>query len=129
MSLPTARLIWHCPYMVFFYSKDGNMYGDGYFEYATVRLDGEGEDVRDFVETRTEVSRNDAFEGWDVWKAKNKQGIDCELHIVRKGRTITMSTENLGIVVKSTTTILDGRDNIYFSLTGDQCALTNINVI
>ncbi|MCR5727598.1 MAG: HD domain-containing protein [Lachnospiraceae bacterium] len=128
MSLPTARLIWHCPYMVFFYSKDGNMYGDGYFEYATVRLDGEGEDVRDFVETRTEVSRNDAFEGWDVWKAKNKQGIDCELHIERKGRTITLSTENLGVVVKSTTTILDGRDNIYFSLTGDQCALTNINV-
>jgi hypothetical protein len=128
MSLPTARLIWHCPYMVFFYSKDGNMYSDGYFEYAAIRLDGEGEDVKDFVETRTEVTRNEGFEGWDAWKTKNKQGIDCKLFIERKGRTITLTTENLGISVRSTTTILDGRDEIYFALSGDQCALTNINL-
>ena len=46
--------------------------------------------------------------------------------IRRDGNRITMETNNLGILIDSTTTILDDVSEIYVALTGDQCALTNI---
>ena len=40
-----------------------------------------------------------------------------------------MQTENLGIAISSVTTILDDvMKDVYVSLTGDQCAITNICV-
>ena len=41
---------------------------------------------------------------------------------------IMMETENMGIVIESITTIMDDISNVYVSLTGDQCALTNIHI-
>ena len=58
----------------------------------------------------------------------NKQGLDCTINISRKNNVITLSTENAGIVINSVTTILDGNDDIYVALTGDQCAVTNIKM-
>ena len=40
-SLPTARLIWHCPFITVFTSKDGSVGGEGYREFLLLRLDGE----------------------------------------------------------------------------------------
>lgn len=39
-----------------------------------------------------------------------------------------MVTENLGVVVKSVTTLRDEVEDVYIALTGDQCAITNIRV-
>jgi len=39
-----------------------------------------------------------------------------------------MHTENLGVVLNSTTTILDDIKDVYIALTGDQCAITNIRI-
>ena len=64
--------------------------------------------------------------GWDGWKERNKQGLDCEVTISRDHNRITMQTENLGISIHSTTTILDNVQNVYVALTGDQCAITDI---
>ena len=50
------------------------------------------------------------------------------MHFERKGDTITVTTENLGIFVKNITTVLDGKEAIYVALTGDQVALTNIRI-
>ena len=66
------------------------------------------------------------FPGWNVWKETNKAGMDCTVKIRRDGNRITMETNNLGILIDSTTTILDDVSEIYVALTGDQCALTNI---
>ncbi|MCR4691861.1 MAG: HD domain-containing protein [Lachnospiraceae bacterium] len=127
-SLPTARLVWHCAYVDLFYSDDKQINGPGYREYALIRLDGENWEPEDFAENKMSIYFSEEFEGWDVWRKKNKEGIDCKITFSRKGNVITSFTQNLGITVKSILTILDGHQEIYAALTGDQCAITNIRI-
>ena len=132
MSLPTARLIWHCPYIVLFTSADGKVNGEGYREYAVVRLNGEDWETGGIVPNRTTVVREDSFGGWDAWKKGNKEGCDCTVAFAREGNRITVTTSNLGLSVKNVTTLSDrllGDGTVYAALTGDQCALTNIRII
>ena len=133
MSLPTARLIWHCPYVVLFHSADGKVNGENYREYAVVRLDGEDWDEDENVPSRMTVTREDDFAGWEAWKQGNKKGLDCTVVFAREGNTINVSTRNLGLSVKSVLKMPDGlpegKDTVYTALTGDQCALTDIRVL
>ena len=69
-----------------------------------------------------------SFRSWHDWKADNKAGYDCEITVERTGNKIILTTENLGVKVHNITTVLDGNDEIYLALTGDQCALTNIQI-
>ena len=128
MSLPTARLIWHCPYVVLFTSENGKVNGPGYREYAVTRLDGENLQEAEGVQGRVLVNREADFEGWDAWKAGNKIGYDCAVLFSREENRITVSTRNLGLSVKSTLTLPEAAGSVYAALTGDQCALTNIRV-
>ncbi len=128
-SLPTARLIWHCPFVTVFTSKDGTVGGEGYREFLLMRLDGENWESDTHVVNKVEISHTGAFPGWSTWKEKNRQGLDCRVSIQRLGNTVTMATENLGIVVASVTTVKDEVDQLYVALTGDQVALTNIRVM
>ena len=127
-SLPTARLIWHCPYVVLFNSEDGKINGGDYREYALIRLDGENWHGENLAENKLIVTKTEDFHNWDDWKKTNKEGFDVTVHFERKGDTITVTTENLGIFVKNITTVLDGKEAIYVALTGDQVALTNIRI-
>jgi hypothetical protein len=54
--------------------------------------------------------------------------MDCAVSIERSGDTITMTTTNFGIYVKNDTRINDAHGTVYFALTGDQCAITNIRI-
>ncbi len=128
MSLPTARLIWHCPYLVVYSSDDGKISGDNYREYALVRIDGENWESRGISENRLVVNFSDSFEGWDAWKRDNKKGYDCQIRVIKEGSIITTRTQNLGLNLKNITTVTDGTKNFYVSLTGDQCVLTNIRI-
>ena len=128
MSLPTARLIWHCAYLILFSSDDGTVDGENYREYALVRLDGENWDTEDIARNDLIIDKRAGFAGWDNWKARNKEGIDVKADIVKKGNVVTITTENLNIYLKNTTTILDGTQKLYVSITGDQCAITNIRI-
>ncbi len=128
MSLPTARLVWHCAFVDLFYSPDRMPYGDEYREYALIRLDGENWESQKVSRNKLIVSFEDDFDGWDEWKKANKRGYDCTVTFRRDGNKIITSTKNLGIVTKNTTTVLDPVEEVYVSLTGDQCALTNIRI-
>lgn len=126
MSLPTARLIWHCPYIVLYHSDDGLVHGKNYREYALVRLDGEywdGVDVKN-----TAVITKDGFTNWEFWKTANKEGIDVSVTFSCKPDEVTVQTSNLGISLKNTTRINHGRGIVYVALSGDQCALTDIHI-
>ena len=129
-SLPTARLIWHCPYIVLFRSADGTVNGPDYREYAVVRLNGEDWDPDGEATNRTTVHRDVDFKGWNAWKQKNKEGYDCRVAFARNGGQITVSTKNLGLDVKNVTTLpeADANGMVYAALTGDQCVLTNIRI-
>ena len=126
MSLPTARLIWHTSYVELFYSDDGLVKGENFNQFALVRIDGEAWDTHEGVESKTIVIKDDEFEGWDVWKEINRNGLDVTVEFKRKGNKISVITENCGISINSMITIQDDYPEIYMALTGDQCAITNI---
>ena len=127
-SLPTAHLIWHCPFVMVFTSKNGRVGGEDYREFLLLRLDGENWESDAHVMNKVEISHTGAFVGWNTWKKKNREGLECRVSIQRKGNTITMATENLGIVIDSVTTVKDEVEELYVALTGDQCVLTNIRI-
>ncbi len=127
-SLPTARLIWHCPFISVFTSEDGRVNGKGFWEYGLVRLDGETwEDEDDGIINDLTVDRQPDFVGWDAWKENNKRGFDCEITFERKDNRVTLITENHGLFIRNTTYVDNGK-RLFAALTGDQCVLTDIRI-
>ncbi len=129
ISLPTARLVWHCPYVDLFYSPSKLPSGEGYREYALIRLDGENWEAEEIAENTLLVDIQENFKGWEAWKAANKEGIDCTITFNRSGDTIVATTENLGIKLKCITKLHEEPEEVYVSLTGDQVALTDIRIL
>lgn len=128
MSLPGSDLIWNCPYIILFTSKDGTVGGQGYREYGFVKLYGENECDDTYAKNVLTMKKNTDFPGWEVWKKRNRKGFECEITLKRKGGHIVLKTENVGIVVENTTDIAEVPDKIYVALTGDQVAITDIRV-
>ena len=128
MSLPTARLIWHCPFICLFYSEDKKIYGKGYTEFVVIRLDGENWEETNQSKNTIIINKTDSFESWDNWKALNKEGMNCKIELHREGNKITVTTENGGISIRSVTEIKVDTPEVYVALTGDQCAITNIKI-
>lgn len=127
MSLPAASLIWHCPYIVLYSSKDGKINGDNYTEYAFIKLDGEKQDKNPYVKEEYTFHKDDTFPGWSRWKELNKKGMECIIEFRRRRSTISFTTANLGLHIRYTMTVVTGKD-VYVALTGDQCAITDIRV-
>ncbi len=127
MSLPTARLVWHCPFILFFDSEDGQVNGPEYREFAHIRLNGESAWSED-VQNDMVIDKKKEFRGWQAWKDLNKKGMDCTISIEKTDNKILVRTENLGIRIESTLTFNDDPGRIYLALTGDQVALTGIRI-
>ena len=128
MSLPTARLVWHCPFVILYYSEDKKINGPGYKEFALIRFDGENWEADKSYQCNTFVNKNDEFEGWEEWKAINKAGKECEVSFKRKGNKITTSTENIGIAIRNVMVPPEDIPDVYVCLSGDQVALTDIRI-
>ena len=128
MSLPMAGFIWHCPYIVIFSSDNGMVNGGNYREYALIKISGENEIKDEYSDNNFVMKKTKEFPGWEAWKEQNKEGIECEVKLERKGSRITTTTENLGIFIENVTTINDAPEKIYVALSGDRCALTDIRV-
>ena len=130
MSLPSARTVWHCPLISIFYSTDGKEYGKHYREYALISLDGEKREGADEERAENELltEQKEDFKGWEYWKKKNKKGLECEVSFRIRGNNVIMTTENLGVSVRNTTTVNEKIGEIYFALTGDQIAITDIRL-
>lgn len=126
-SLPTARLVWHCPSYAIFSSDDAKVFGSNYNEFSLVRLDGEYWECEGIAENELIVDKHD-FNGWDSWKDYNKQGYDCTIRFERNGNKIISYTENAGISIKNVTQINIETEEVYVALSGDQVALTGIKI-
>lgn len=127
-SLPNARLIWHCPFVSLFYADDKIPNGKNYMEFVCIRIDGENWEDSHFAENTISINKNENFEGWQAWKEMNRNGFDSTVHFYRKGNKITVTTENGGIAIRSTTIITKESPEVYAALTGDQCVITNIKI-
>ncbi len=128
MSLPVASFIWHCPYIVIYSSDNGQVYGDNYHEYALIKINGENEIKDQYAENRFVMKKKEDFPGWEAWKESNKEGVECQVTMEKKGNTIFTTTENLGVYIENTTVINENPGKVYVALTGDRCALTDIRV-
>ncbi|WP_026508471.1 HD-GYP domain-containing protein [Butyrivibrio sp. MC2013] len=128
MSLPSANLVWHCPYVVLFFSNDGRVNGEGYREYALVKINGEAGGVDKYTDSSFSLKKKDGFPGWNTWKEKCKEGIECSVAFKKSGRKLQLSTENMGLKLDYKCEIRDGSDTVYVALTGDQVALTDIRI-
>ena len=128
MTLPTARLVWHCPFIVLFTSDNGQVNGSNYREYAMIRFDGECWDTDSCGSVVPVVEYESSFVDWDNWKELNKQGYDSVVNFGRNGNVVTVSTRNAGVIVNVTAEINDPDKPIYAAITGDQCAITNIRI-
>ena len=126
MSLPTARLIWHCPFFCIYSSDDGKVNGPNYHEYSLTRLDGENWAAGDYSTNKTTLVYSQEFTNWDAWKDTNKAGLDVTAYLERKKNKVILKTKNVGIDIDNVTTINETPEKIYVALTGDQCAITNI---
>ena len=73
MSLPTARLVWHCPYFSIFSSDNGKVNGPDFREYGLLRLDGENWDSDDFGSNKITVNKTEQFTTWDHDRAFGRQ--------------------------------------------------------
>jgi hypothetical protein len=130
MSLPSANLVWHCPYLVIYTSDDGEVYGPNYIEYNLIKINGENdENQNDYSTNRFIMKKSKDFMGWDEWMKANKKGVEIDVCFAVKGKEITLTTETLGIYIENTTIIADPPEHVYFSITGDQVAITDIRLV
>ncbi len=129
MSLPTARLVWHCPFLLVFSSDDGRVEGANYRLYSMIKLNGECSAESEFSTVTSTIKTKKEFPGWDGWKQTNKDGLDYEVFVERDESRITIKTENLGISIECTTTVTDSPEKVFVALTGDQVALTDIRIV
>ena len=127
-AFATSGFIWHCPYIAIFSSDDGQVFGENYHEYALIKINGENEIKDHYSENEFTMKKKDNFPGWEEWKEKNKEGVECEVTFERKGNSIITTTENLGIYIENVTVIKENQAKIYVALTGDRVALTDIRI-
>ena len=127
-SLPAAGFVSHSPSINLFTSEDGKAFGNGYRDLTLIRLDGECWEGDPGCKLSLNVNRSSSFEGWDAWKVYNKSGYDCEVKFSRAGNTVTVQIENFGISIRSVSKVEDLAGELFASLTGDQCAITNIKI-
>ncbi len=128
-GISEAELVWHCPYVVLYSAEDGEVNGTNYREYALIKLNGEIEETEEAAKNRFVMKRTEAFFGWDVWKEKNKTGVEWEVSFERlRNGQIRLKTENMGIAIENTTTFSEHPSSVYAALTGDQVALTDIRI-
>ena len=128
MTLPSADLIWHCPYIVLFASDDGQVGGKNYTEYALIRLNGETRKTDEISQNVINVDKGADFVSWDKWKERNHKGYECQVNFRRLGGKITVTTVNAGISIENVTTIMENVKDVYAAITGDQCAITDIRI-
>ena len=128
MSLPTARLVWHCPFVSIFASDDGTIGGKNFRELTLMRLDGECWEGDPVCSMALKVTKTSDFKDWNYWKEYNHNGYDVTVSIVREGNEIKTTTTNGGISINATTILNSEIGPIYIALTGDQCAVTNIKI-
>ncbi|WP_242837137.1 HD-GYP domain-containing protein [Eubacterium xylanophilum] len=127
-SLPSSNLVWQCPYVLLYYSDDGRVYGRGYYEYALIKLNGEGTGKSSLVDNTFTMSKSEDFPGWDEWKRRNKEGLEYLVSVEKNKKRVKIISDNLGIHIENITNFSDKIDKVYVSLTGDQVALTDIRV-
>lgn len=130
ISLPSSHLIWHCPYVILYTAEDKKVFGTDYREYAVIKLNGESAGDNDIAENTINVNK-DEFGGWEQWKRQCKEGRECTVNFQVKNNTVITTLLFNDLVIENTTVIKDNANakDLLVSLSGDQCAITDIRIL
>jgi len=101
---------------------------ENYKEVMIARLDGEAWSEHEGIIVNTETIMDETFNNWDVWKDKNKAGVECSISIQLEDEIVNLKAENSGLIIKNQTILNAKPEKIYCFLSGDQCAITDIHV-
>jgi len=126
--LPFAKRLWHCPSIVLFTSENQLPFSESYIEYASVRLNGENWNENEHAINRIDVIKKRDFVSWDEWKTRGKSGQTCRVFVEKQVGKIIVSMESNGLMITNTTILKDTPKQMYLSITGDQCTVTNIKI-
>ena len=129
MSLPMARLVWHCPFVDIFTADDGRVNGTNYRDLALARLDGECWEYDPNCVVKKHIIEHENFPGWDAWMEYNRKGNDAVVEFRLNNNELTILTENCGISIKNVIKLDVGGRPVYASITGDEVAVTNVRVL
>lgn len=127
-SLPDANLVWHCPYIILYYSDDGKVHGKNYCEYAMIKFDGEDNGSNDNAENEFIMKKTENFTSWEDWEELNKTGYESQVEFMKNGSEIMVRTHNKGIYIQNKTKIRNGNKDVFVAFSGDQVALTDIRI-
>lgn len=127
-TLPFSTRLWHCPSFVFFTSDDRKVFGQNFKSLAAIKLTGECWSESEYTTISSKINKTITFSNWEEWKKSNKIGTDCTISLERKSNKIIFKTINNGLEVTSEIIVNQNIKNIYISLTGDQCVITNIKI-
>ena len=125
--LPFAERIWHCPYIIIYYSDDGQLFGENYKEYGVIWLNGESWGEVEGFTNKITVNKTGDFPGWDKWKEDNKEGRKCHINISIMDNNVKLVTLFGGLKIENITEI-EADKKIYVAISGDLCVIENINV-
>ena len=126
--IASSRLISHCPFVVLFKSDDRRVRGKNYHEIAVIRADGENWRTSAVTDNKLIINKKEDFIGWEDWKAKNKEGLDCVVTAKREGDVLTITTDVGSVFTKNIMTLEKGNDNVLLALSGDQIVMKDIRI-
>lgn len=129
---PDADMNWHSPAAVVYYSNDGQVGQEAsedapnrYQEYSVIRSDAYAwkTAARDI---QYEGIRTGGWTSWEDWRRQNKSGVPCTVSAVRYKNCILIRLENAGQIVNATITLPeDAPDEVFLSMTGEFCTMTD----
>lgn len=125
--------LYHAPFVVVYHSGNGLVNGDGYKEYAVIRMDNwnwdtEGATAQIGQDTAVIRKATEAFpEGfdWAVWQEANRNGAKCTVTTQLYNGCALIGVSDNGLTATYAIRV-DSSVKNYLSLSGDHCTLTNL---
>lgn len=117
-----AAANWNAPQYIVYTNDTNVMFGDNYVQYYHERGDIFGWDATGAA-TVINALQND----WSIYLAKLAAGTKVTIQAIRVGDNVTVTMNCAGAISKVTMPVAADKP-AYLSLSGEQCAMTNIKV-
>ena len=133
ISMEDADKNWDTPSIILYASDDGTIDRENktnnYREFCITRSDAYGINV-EAKEYQYDSYRTSPWNNWEEWLEENKKGMSCYAMAVRCGEYVMVRMESGGSVVTSRTTLpKDAGENIYFTITGEKCSMSDFSSV
>lgn len=114
---------WNAPQYIVYTNDTNVMFGDNFVQFYHERADIFGWDATGAA-TVTNALMND----WSIYLAKLAAGTKVTIQAIRVGDNVTVTMNCAGAISKITMPVTADKP-AYLSLSGEQCAMTNIKVV